>query len=92
MEGDKDFLEKNREDVVGGPSIVFTREAIVDETVIRKSTRLCKCAFGIDASQLYPNSMCQPIPTGLYTRSDFDSETSRFTPQQSKTRKFENKI
>ena len=34
--------------------------------------------------------MCQPMPTGLYTRRDIDSETSRFTPQQKKTRSFEN--
>ena len=29
-EGDKDLLEKIREDFVGGPSIVFTRKAVVD--------------------------------------------------------------
>ena len=51
-EGDKDFLEKNREDVVGGPSIIFTRKAVVDETFIRKSRNLCKSIVGIDASQL----------------------------------------
>ena len=34
-EGDKDFLEKIREDFVGGTSIVFTRKAVVDETFIR---------------------------------------------------------
>ena len=33
--------------------------------------------------------MCQPMFTGLYTRWDFDSETSRFTPRQNKTRSFE---
>ena len=33
-EGDKDLLEKNREDVVGGLSIVFTRKAVVDESFI----------------------------------------------------------
>ena len=33
--------------------------------------------------------MCQPIPTGLYTRWDFVSETSRFTPRRNKTRSFE---
>ena len=55
-ESDKDLLEKIREDVVGGHSIVFTRkaEAAVDETFIRKSTNLCKLIIGIDASQLYP--------------------------------------
>ena len=30
------------------------------------------------------------MPTGLYTRWDFDSETSRFMPRQKRTRKFEN--
>ena len=53
-ESDKDLLEKIREDVVGGHSIVFTRKAMVDETFIRKSTNLCKSIIGIDASQLYP--------------------------------------
>ena len=92
MEGDRDLLEKIRKDVVGGPSIVFRRKAVVDETFLRKSTNLCKSIVGIDASQLYPYSMCQPMPTGLYTRWDFDSETSRFIPRQNKTRSFENMV
>ena len=88
-EGDKDLLEKIREDVVGGPSIVFTRKAVFDEIYIRKSKDLCKSFVGIDASRLYPYSMCQPMPTVLYTLWDLDSETSRFTPRQNKTRSFE---
>ena len=44
-EGDKDQLEKIREDVVGGPSIVLTRKAAVDETFI-----ICKSSVGSDAS------------------------------------------
>ena len=64
-EGDKDLLEKIREEVVGGPSIIFTRTAVVDETFIRKTTNLCKSIVGIDASQLNSYSMCQPMPTGL---------------------------
>ena len=87
-EGDKDLLEKRREDIVGSPSIVFTRKAVVDETFIRKSTNICKSIVGIDASQLYPYSMNQPMPTGLYTRWDIDSEIGRFTPRQNKTRSF----
>ena len=79
-EGDKDFLEKIRQDVVGGRSIVFTHEAVVDETFIRKSTKICKSIVGIDASQLYPYSMCQLMPAGLYTRWGIDSQTGRFTP------------
>ena len=41
IEGEKDLLEQIREHVVGGPSIVFTRKAVVDETFIRKSTNIC---------------------------------------------------
>ena len=41
-ESDKDLLEKIREDMVGGPSIVFTGKAVVDETFIRISSNLCK--------------------------------------------------
>ena len=51
-ESDKDLVEKIREDMVGGPSVVFTRKAVVDETFIRKSSNLCKSIVGIDASQL----------------------------------------
>ena len=64
-ESDKDLLEKIREDMFGSPSFVFTRKAVVDETLIRKSSNLCKSIVGIDASQLYPYSMCQPMPLGL---------------------------
>ena len=51
-ESDKDLPQKIREGMVGGPSIVFTRKAVVDETFIRKSSTLCKSIVGIDASQL----------------------------------------
>ena len=91
-EGDKDLMGKIREDVVGGPSIVFTRKAVVDESLIRKSTNTCKSIVGIDASQLYSHSMCQPKPTGLYTPWDIDSETGRFTARQNKTPTFESLV
>ena len=91
-ETDKDLLQKIREDMVGGPSIVFTRKAVVDETFIRKSENICKSIVGIDASQLYLYSMCQPMPTGLYTRWEYDTESNRFKPQQNKTRNFENMV
>ena len=69
--------------------MVFTGQAVVVETFIWKSTKICKSIVGIGASQLYPYSVCQPMPTGLYTRWNFDSETSRFIPLQNKTRSFE---
>ena len=91
-ESDKDLLEKIREALAGGLSIVFTRKAVVDETFIGKSSNLCKSIVGIAASQLYPYSMCQPMPTGLYTRWDYDSETKRFTASQNKSRSFEKMV
>ena len=91
-ESDKNLLQKIREDMVGEPSIVFTRKAVVDETFIRNSRNLCKSIVGIDASQLYPSSMCQPMPTGLHTRWEYDTESNRFKPQQNKSRNFENKV
>ena len=85
-------MEKNREDVVGGPSIVFTRKAVVDEIFIRQSTNLRNSIVGIDAGHLYPYSMCQPMTTSLYTRWHSGAETSRFIPRQNKTRSFENMV
>ena len=35
-QSDKDLFGKIREDMVGGPPIVFTRKAVVDETFIRQ--------------------------------------------------------
>ena len=88
----KTFWKKIREVVIGGPSIVFTRKAVVDETFIRKTANICKSIVRIAASQLYPYSMCQPMPTGIHTRWHFDSETSRITPRQNKARSFENMV
>ena len=90
-EGGKDFSEKIREDVLVDLSIVFTRKAVV-ETFIRKSANICKSIVGIDASRPYPYSMCQPTPTGLFTRWDLESETGRFPPRRNKTRSFENMV
>ena len=36
--------------------------------------------------------MCQPMPTGLYTRWEYDSETKRFTARQNKPRSFVNMV
>ena len=91
-ESDNDLCEKIREDMTGGPSIVFTRKAVVDETFIRDSSNICKSIVGIDASQLYPYSMCQDIPTGLYTRWEFDTDMQKFKARHNRTRNFENMV
>ena len=89
---DKDLCERIREDVTGGPSIVFTRKAVVDETYIRNSSNVCKSIVGIDASQLYPFSMCQDMPTGLYARWEFDTEMQKLKAKHNGTRNFENMV
>ena len=55
-------MNKIREDMVGGPSIVFTRKAIAGETKIRYT-------------EIFLNhfSMCQEMPTRLYTRWEIDA-------------------
>ena len=36
--------------------------------------------------------MCQPMPTGLYTRWEYDFETKRLKARQNKSRSFENMV
>ena len=81
MEADKDLHEKIRSEMTGGPSIVFTREAVVDKTFIRRSNNICRAIVGIDASQLYPFTMCQAMPTGLYTRWERSSKVQSTSKQ-----------
>ena len=88
-ERNKDLFGKSVEDIVAGGSVVFKRSAVVDETFIRKSASKCKSIVWIDASQLFPCSMCQTRLTGLYTLWDLNPETSRFRPRQNNTRSFE---
>ena len=67
-ERDKEFCKKIREDMTSGPSKFFTGKDVIDETLIKNSSNICKSVVGINASQLYPFSMCQDLPTGMYTR------------------------
>ena len=53
---------------------------------------MSKSIVGIDAGELYPYSMCQPMPTELYTRWEYESQTQCFTPRQNKSRSFEKMI
>ena len=88
----EDLIQKIRKGMVGGPSFVFTRKAVLDETFILNLGNTCKSIVGIDASQLYPYSMCQPMPTGPYTRWEYEIESNRFKPQENKSGIFENMV
>ena len=76
--------------MTGGPWIVFTRKAVANETFARESNDLSKLIVGIDASQIYPYSMFQDMPTGLYTSWDYDEETQKLKTRQNRVRIFEN--
>ena len=74
------------------PQLFSQRKVVANETFIRKSKNLCKSIFEIDASQLYPYSMCQDMPTGLYTIWDYDEETQKLKARQNRVRTFENMV
>ena len=87
---DSDFLlEDIREDMTGGPSIVSTRKTLASETFIRNSKNLCKSIVGFKAIQLYTYSRCRDMPTGLYTRRDYNEETQMFKAWQNRVPTFE---
>ena len=60
----REFCEKIKDVMTVGTSNVFTRKAVVDETFIKDSPNICKSIVRIDASQLYPFSICQDMSTG----------------------------
>ena len=62
------------------------------KSLFENQKNLCKSIVGIDASQLYPYSMCQDMPTGLYTRWDYNKETQKFKARQNRVRTFENMV
>ena len=71
---------------------VFTRKAIVNGTLLRYLLNWCKTIAGIDASQLHPYSMCQPLPKGMYIGWELDSESVKFRLRQHKMWSFRNLI
>ena len=72
-----DLLEKIRLHMVAGPSTAFTRKALVGGTLIRKSSNICKSIVRIEPSKLYPYSVCQPMPTRVSTRFEFDEDLQK---------------
>mgnify|MGYP000134672248 CR=1 FL=1 len=51
-----------------------------------------KTVVGIDASQLYPFSMTQEMPTGVATRWMYDNETEKFKPRKNSRLAFESRV
>ena len=61
---DKNLHDKMR-DVTGGPSTVFPRKAVVDQTFIRNSENICKSIVGKDASQITFFQCVKKCPLGF---------------------------
>ena len=88
-ETDNDSLQKVREDMVGGPSIVFTSKAVVDETFVRNSKKL-NLLLAWNASQLYPYfcvSRCQQDYTrdGNMTQNFINLNVDKINPESLRT-------
>ena len=91
-EKDKDYDSYIRSWLTGGPSIIFNRYAKAGETRIDDSEHVCKTILGIDASQLYPFAMTKDMPTGLYTKWEFDQATMMYHPKRNTQSFFEYQV
>ena len=74
-----DLHELVKDNIVGGPAIIFHRYHEKDVTKIRGGGETCRSIVGYDANALYLWAIMQDMPTGWYTRR---REEKRFQPQQ----------
>ena len=74
-----DLHELVKDNIVGGPAIIFHRYHEKDVTKIRGGEELCRKIEGYDANALYLWAIMQGMPTGWYTRR---REENGFRPQQ----------
>ena len=70
-----------RQNIVGGPSIIFTRYHEKGETNIKKIDKnKCKSVVGYDCNGLYSYAIRENMPTGVYVRRKFENS---FRPEVS---------
>ena len=75
----KDLHKLVKDNIVGGPAIIFHRYHEKGVTRIRGGEELCRAIVGYDANALYLWALMQDMPTGWYTRR---REENGFRPQQ----------
>ena len=85
-EGDKELLEKLREDVVGFPSINFTRKAIVDETFFENLQTYANLLLGLMPANYLPTrcvNVCLPVflSVGIWIQRRVDSHLDKTRPE-----------
>ena len=75
----RDLHKLVKDNIVGGPAIIFHRYHEKDVTKIRGGSELCRKIVGYDANALYLWAIMQDMPTGWNTRR---REENKFRPQQ----------
>ena len=63
----KDLYQTIKHNIVGGPSIIFTRHHCAGKILIRGQKK-CRVILGFDANALYLQSIGQPMPVGPFVR------------------------
>ena len=63
-----DLHQLVKDNIVGGPAIIFHRYHEKDVTKIRGGGKTCRSIVGYDANALYLWALMQDMPTGWYTR------------------------
>ena len=74
----KDAHKLVKDNIVGGPAIIFHRYHEKGITKIRGGSELCRKIVGYDANALYLWALMQDMPTGWYVRR---REENGFRPQ-----------
>ena len=75
----RDLHKLVKDNIVGGPAIIFHRYHEKDVTKIRGGGETCRSIVGYDANALYLWALMQDMPTGWYVRR---REENGFRPQQ----------
>ena len=75
----QDIYRTVQQNIVGGPSIIFKREARARESLIRNNPNVVgERVMGHDANGLYAYCIAQPMPTGCYVDR---REENHFKPE-----------
>ena len=74
-----DLHELVKDNIVGGPAIIFHSYHEKNVTRIRGGSEPCRSIVGYDANALYLWALMQDMPTGWYTRRRAEN---KFRPQQ----------
>ena len=74
-----DLHELVKDNIVGGPAIIFHRYHEKNVTRIRGGSEPCRSIVGYHANALYLWALIQDMPTGCYTRRRAEN---KFRPQQ----------